>query len=80
MLAKKALIRNTDVRNSKKRYADLEARILDEVNKTGIGAQGFGGDITALAVNIEEYPTHIAGLPVSLNMGCHVTRHKSVII
>ncbi len=80
LLAKKALIRNSNIRNPKKRYADLEARILDEVNKTGIGAQGFGGDVTALAVNIEEYPTHIAGLPVALNMGCHVTRHKSVLI
>ena len=80
MLAKKALIRNSNVRNPKSRYADLEKRILDEVNKTGIGAQGFGGDITALAVNIEEYPTHIAGLPVALNMGCHVTRHKSCVI
>lgn len=80
LLAKKALIRNSNIRNSKPRYADLEARILAEVNKTGIGAQGFGGDITALAVNIEEYPTHIAGLPVALNMGCHVTRHKSLVI
>ena len=80
VLAKKALIRNSDMRNPKKRYADLEARILDEINKTGIGAQGFGGVVTALAVNIEEYPTHIAGLPVALNMGCHVTRHKSITI
>ncbi len=80
MLAKKALIRSSNIRNPKKRYADLEAKILSEVNKTGIGAQGFGGDITALAVNIEEYPTHIAGLPVALNMGCHVTRHKTVEI
>ena len=79
-LAKKALIRNSNIRNVKKRYADLEARILEAVNKTGIGAQGFGGDVTALAVNIEEYPTHIAGLPVALNMGCHVTRHKTVVI
>ena len=77
LLAKKALIRNSSIRNPKPRYSHLEKRILNEINKTGIGAQGFGGDITALAVNIEEYPTHIAGLPVALNMGCHVTRHKS---
>lgn len=54
--------------------------MLSAVNATGVGPQGFGGDVTALAVNIETYPTHIAGLPVAVNVGCHVTRHKSVTI
>lgn len=52
--------------------------MLSAVNALGIGPQGFGGDLTALAVNIETYPTHIAGLPVAVNVGCHVTRHKTV--
>ena len=54
--------------------------MLDKINQLGIGPQGFGGTITALCVNIEEYPTHIAGLPVAVNIGCHVTRHASAII
>ena len=53
---------------------------LDEINKLGIGPQGFGGNTTALAVNIETAPTHIAGLPVAVNMGCHVTRHAEAIV
>ena len=52
--------------------------MLTEINKLNIGAQGFGGDITALKVNIETAPTHIAGLPVAVNVGCHVTRHKEI--
>lgn len=79
-LAKKALIRSADIRNPKPRYAELEKKLLERINATGIGAQGFGGEITALAVNIEEYATHIAGLPVAVNMGCHVTRHKSIVL
>ena len=62
-LAKKALMRSTDVRNEKPFYANLEKELLEEINALGIGPQGFGGKTTALAVNIEEYPTHIAGLP-----------------
>ena len=58
----------------------MEEEILDRINMTGIGPQGFGGKTTALYVNIEKYPTHIAGLPVAVNIGCHVTRHKSCII
>ena len=54
--------------------------MLSAVNSLGIGAQGFGGKTTALYVNIEQYPTHIAGLPVAVNIGCHVTRHKTAII
>lgn len=74
-LAKKALCRDVAIRNPKPLYAELEKKMLEEINKLGIGPQGFGGTVTALAVNIEEYPTHIAGLPVSVNVGCHVTRH-----
>lgn len=76
-LAKKALCRDISIRNPKKLYSDMEEKILDGINKLGIGPQGFGGTVTALAVNIEEGPTHIAGLPVSVNVGCHVTRHAT---
>lgn len=79
-LAKKALIRDVDIRNSDEFYKDLEEKVLSEINKTGIGPQGFGGAITALSVNIEVFPTHIAGLPVAVNMGCYVNRHKTKII
>ena len=79
-LAKKALCRDISVRNGKPLYAELEAEMLDAVNRLGIGPQGFGGTVTALAVNIEQAPTHIAGLPVSVNVGCHVTRHASCVI
>lgn len=77
-LAKKALCRDLSERNPAPFYAELERVMLDEINKTGIGSQGFGGTVTALYVNIEQAPTHIAGLPVAVNMGCHVTRHVSV--
>ena len=80
LLAKKALCRDISKRNSDKFYSELEEKMLKEVNKLGIGAQGFGGDITALAVNIEAAPTHIAGLPVAVNVGCHVTRHAEAVI
>ncbi len=80
MLAKKALCRDVSLRNPDPYYAELEQKMLDACNQTGVGAQGFGGDVTALAVNIETYPTHIAGLPVSVNVGCHVTRHKEMIL
>ena len=79
-LAKKALCRDVTVRNPKPLYAQLEAKMLEKINRLGIGPQGFGGTQTCLAVNIEQAPTHIAGLPVSVNVGCHVTRHASVEI
>ena len=60
-------------------YADLEQKMLEAVNGTG-WPPGFGGQTTALAVNIETYPTHIAGLPMAVNVGCHVTRHKTVVL
>ncbi|WP_317723828.1 fumarate hydratase [Clostridium tetani] len=77
-LAKKALMRPLDERNNNPFYADLEKELLETINSLGIGPQGFGGLTTALAVNIETYATHIAGLPVAVNINCHVTRHKSV--
>ncbi len=80
MLSKKALVRSTDIPNSEKYYAKLEQELLQKINELDIGPQGFGGNTTALAVNIEKAATHIAGLPVAVNIGCHVTRHKSRII
>lgn len=74
-LAKKALTRSINIRNSDKFYEELEIELLDKINQLGIGPQGFGGKTTALAVNVETYPTHIAGLPVAVNINCHVTRH-----
>jgi fumarate hydratase subunit alpha len=75
-LAKKALIRPIDKRSDNKFYSNLESELLEEINKLGIGPQGFGGKTTALGLNIEVYPTHIAGLPVAVNINCHATRHK----
>ncbi|MBV4446548.1 fumarate hydratase [Clostridium tyrobutyricum] len=77
-LAKMALIRPLNQRNSDEFYSNLEIELLEKVNSLGIGPQGFGGHTTALAVNIETYPTHIAGLPVAVNINCHVTRHKKI--
>lgn len=79
-LAKKALLRPVDQRNAAPFYAELEEQLLEEINALGIGPQGFGGLTTALAVNIEQYPTHIAGLPVAVNINCHVTRHKTEVL
>jgi len=79
-LAKKALIRPVDIENTNPFYANLEKELLEEINNLGIGPQGFGGKTTALAVNIETFPTHIAGLPVAVNINCHVTRHKTEVI
>ena len=77
LLAKKALCRDVSKPNSDEFYAGMEKEMLEKVNLLNIGPQGFGGKSTALAVNIETYPTHIAGLPVAVNIGCHVTRHYS---
>ena len=79
-LAKKALLRNVDSSNENSYYAALEQELLDKINALGIGPQGFGGATTALGVNIETYPTHIAGLPVAVNINCHVTRHESEVL
>lgn len=80
ILAKRALCRSVSIRNNDSFYADMEKEILDKINELDIGPQGFGGQTTALCVNIETYPTHIAGLPVAVNVGCHVTRHAEKII
>ncbi len=79
-LSKCALLRPVDQRNSDPFYKDLEEELLEKINALGIGPQGFGGKTTALAVNIETFPTHIAGLPVAVNINCHVTRHKTEVI
>lgn len=79
-MAKKALMRSVDERNADPFYAQLEQEMLERVNALGIGPQGFGGKTTAIAVNIEQCPTHIAGLPVAVNINCHVTRHKTEVL
>jgi fumarate hydratase subunit alpha len=77
LLAKEALLREVGTPNPNLRLADLETELLTAINGLGIGPQGLGGRCTALAVNVITYPTHIAGLPVAVNISCHVTRHKS---
>ena len=79
-LAKKALMRPLDVRNPDPWYADLERELLEKINALGIGPQGFGGLTTALGLNIEVLPTHIAGMPCAVNIGCHATRHKTEVL
>lgn len=80
VLSKKALIRPLDEYNEDEFYAQMEKDTLTRINDLGIGVQGLGGPTTALKVNIEKYPTHIAGLPVAVNICCHVVRHKTAII
>ena len=80
LMAKKALLISADMDNDDPYYADMEAELLERINSLGIGPQGFGGMTTALAVNIIASPTHIAGLPVAVNINCHVSRHKEAII
>ncbi|MDD3192385.1 MAG: fumarate hydratase [Oscillospiraceae bacterium] len=77
LLAKTALCRSSDQRNPDPLYEEMELELLRRANETNVGPQGFGGSTTALFVNIETYGTHIAGLPVAVNIGCHVTRHSS---
>lgn len=79
-LAKKATLRPIDTSNPDKRYADLEKELLAEINQMGFGPAGLGGDNTALGVNIEYFPTHIAGMPVAVNICCHAARHKEIEI
>ncbi len=80
ILAKKALLRKAGAPSTDSLAAELETEILKLVNKTGIGPQGLGGKVTALAVHIETYPTHIAELPVAVNIQCHAARHKEAIL
>lgn len=80
MLAKKALMREAGKPNPNPLYAKLEAEILEEVNKSGVGPQGLGGRFTAFAVHIDYFPAHIASMPVVVNLNCHAARHKEVEI
>lgn len=77
LLAKRALLRDAASHHPDPYYAALESELLEKINRLGVGPQGFGGKATALAVLIEKLPTHIAGLPVAVNINCHVTRHIS---
>lgn len=79
-IAKKSLLRDIGEHNKDENIKNLEIQILKEINNLGIGPQGLGGNTTALAVNIETFPTHIAGLPVLVNINCHAARHKKAII
>ncbi len=79
-LAKKAILRPIDKRNPKRHIARLERELFKEINSLGIGPMGLGGRTTVLGVNISEYPTHIAGLPVAVNVSCHATRSAEMVI
>lgn len=79
-LSKHALLRPIDQPNPDPFYAALEKELLNEINSLGIGPQGFGGRTTALGLSIETAPTHVAGLPVAVNISCHVTRRASVTL
>jgi fumarate hydratase subunit alpha len=80
LLAKRGLLRETGAINPEPELAQLERELLDAINRLGIGPQGLGGRNTALAVHISTYPTHIAGLPVAVNLSCHVTRHQCGVL
>lgn len=80
LMSKMALLRPIDKRNTNDFYKVLEEELLEKINKSGIGPLGLGGRVTAIAVNIDYFPTHIAGLPVAVNIGCHATRHASVYL
>lgn len=77
-LAKKALTREVGSQNQDVRMAELEKELYELINQTGIGPQGLGGKVTAIAVHIEDYPCHIASMPLAINIGCHVNRHKGI--
>jgi fumarate hydratase subunit alpha len=79
-IAKKALLRTVGTKNENAFWAEVEAELLEKINALGIGPAGFGGKTTALAVHINPFPTHIAGLPVAVNIGCHVTRHAEIVL
>ena len=80
LLAKKAIMRPLDTSHPDPYYADLEKEMLEKVNELDIGPQGFGGKTTAIGLNIETLPTHIAGMPCAININCHVTRHKTEVL
>lgn len=78
LLAKEAAVREVGSHNKDSRYAKLEDELLEIANSSGVGPQGLGGNTTAFAVNVEWYPTHIAGLPVAININCHAARHADI--
>ncbi len=80
LLAKKALLVPLDKPNDDPYYADMERELLERINELGIGPQGLGGRTTALAVKILTFPTHIAGMPVAVNINCHVSRHAERVL
>ena len=80
LLAKKAIMRPLDTHHPDPFYAELETEMLEKINALGIGPQGFGGKTTAIGLNIETMPTHIAGMPCAININCHVTRHKTEVL
>lgn len=80
LLSKKAMLRDLETPNKNELYANMEREILRRVNESKIGPQGLGGDITALSVAIEQFPSHIAGFPCGVSIGCHVTRHMSITL
>lgn len=80
LLAKQALLRPVGSHHPDPYYAAMEQELLEKINQLGIGPQGFGGETTALGVQIETYPTHIAGMPVAVNINCHATRHKEAVL
>jgi len=80
VLAKKALMRDMGQRNPDSRYAALELELLDMINATGIGPQGWGGVNTAMDVRVEYYPTHIAAIPLAVNLDCHLHRHTEIVV
>lgn len=80
LIAKKALLRHVGSPNPKLELASLEETLLKAVNRTGIGPEGLGGKVTAMAVHVESFPCHIASLPVAVNINCHAARHKTIIL
>jgi fumarate hydratase subunit alpha len=80
VMAKKATARKIGKHNKNKKFAAMESEILDRINKSGIGPAGLGGRVTSLAVNVDYLPTHIAGMPVAVNVCCHASRHAEGIL
>ena len=80
LLAKKALLRKIGEHNADSEVAELEKELLEKINGLGIGPMGYGGRTTALAVNMEVFPAHIAGMPLAINMNCHSARHKEAVL
>jgi fumarate hydratase subunit alpha len=80
LLAKKALLRQIGEYNADPEIAELEKELLEKINRLGIGPMGYGGRTTALAVNVEIFPAHIAGMPLAINLNCHNARHKEAIL